>query len=422
MYYDIYHISNIVFYCLFGICFLLLFFKIVLHFTALRPAKKFPNAKTEHKFAILIPARNESKVIRQILDSIKAQTYNMSLVDTYVIVESEDDPTCEIVKEYPQTHIIVRKHLELKGKGYALDECMQEILSKSHDYEAYFIFDADNILDPRYIEEMNKVYDQGYKMALGYRNNKNWNDNWVSACSGITFSIYSTFNNKPRSYYGLNIQVCGTGYYVAAEVIEKLGGWKFFTLTEDYEFTMYSTLHNIKSTYNEQARFYDEQPTKFKQSWVQRLRWCKGYTQANKIYTNQLVKSGLKDKGSAKIDKLSLPFDKIPLAAIMLTIFAYQLFNLAMTITGLVLHADIWYMPLIGTAASGIALYLFLALYTMVVIIMERKNINLRFGRAIICILTNPFFMLSYLPIFLAASCKKEVKWVAIEHNKSMNN
>jgi len=197
----------------------MLFFKIVLHFTASLPAKKFPTAKQEHKFAILIPARNESKVIRQILDSIQNQTYNLEMVDTYIIVESEDDPTCEIIKDYPRTHLIVRKHLELKGKGYALDECMQEILSQPHDFEAYFIFDADNILDPKYLEEMNKVYDQGYQMALGYRNNKNWNDSWVSACSGITFSIYSTFNNKPRSYYGLGIHVCGTGYYVSADVI-----------------------------------------------------------------------------------------------------------------------------------------------------------------------------------------------------------
>lgn len=422
MFYDLYNISNIVFYALFAFCFFLLLFKIVLHFTAILPGKRFPKAKEEHKFAILIPARNESKVIGQILDSIQNQTYNKNKVDTYVIVESKDDPTCNIVKKYPRTHVVVRQHLELKGKGYALDEAMQEILSKPHDYEAYFIFDADNVLDPHYIEEMNKTFDQGYEMALGYRNSKNWNDNWISACSGITFSIYSTFNNRPRSRLGLGIHVCGTGYYVSANIVERLDGWKFFTLTEDYEFTMYSTLNNVKSTYNENAKFYDEQPTTMKQSWSQRIRWCKGYTQANKIYQAKMVKSGFKDKkGKTKFDKLMLAFGVVPLAFTLATIFAYQAYNIALMIVGLVLGQAIWYLPLISVLGSAIALYVFLMLYTTCVIIAEHKNINLTFWRGLVCVITNPIFMLLYIPIFCHAMCKKEVKWVAIEHNKTMN-
>lgn len=420
MFFNVYHISNIVFYCLFGLCFLLLLFKIVLHITAALPSKKFPKAKEEHKFAILIPARNESKVIRGILASIQNQTYNQEKIDTYVIVESKDDPTCQIASDYPRTHVVVRKNLDLKGKGYALDECMQEILSKPHDYEAYFIFDADNILDSHYLEEMNKVYDQGYKMGLGYRNSKNWNDNWISACSGLTFSIFNLFNNKPRSHYGLGMQISGTGFYVSADILEELGGWKFFTMTEDYELTMYSTLHNIKSTYNEQARFYDEQPTSIKQSWLQRVRWCKGYNQAYKKYSGKLIRSGLKDKGQTKLDKLMAAFGVVPLATTIATIICYQVFNIAMMIAGLILGSAIWYMPLIGACASGLALYLFLALYTMCVIIMERKNINLRPWRAFVCIVMNPFYMLMFLPIYIHAACKKDVEWVAIEHNKSL--
>ena len=95
-------------------------------------------------------------------------------------------------------------------------------------YEAFFIFDADNILDPNYLNEMNKVVDQGYDVGLGYRNSKNWNDGWIAACSGLTFSMFSNFDNKPRFRLGLGIKVCGTGFFVAAKVIEDLGGWKFF--------------------------------------------------------------------------------------------------------------------------------------------------------------------------------------------------
>lgn len=393
-------------------------FKIVLHVTAFLPSMHFPDAKANHKFALLIPARNESKVIRQLLESIQNQSYAADMVDTYVIVESKNDPTCQIVKEFPRTHVIVREHLELKGKGYALDEALGQILPQKKGYEAYFIFDADNILDPNFLFEMNKVYDQGWEMALGYRNSKNWNDNWISACSGITFSAFSTFDNKPRARLGFGIHVSGTGFYIAANIIEKLGGWKFFTLTEDYEFTMYATLNNVKSTYNENAKFYDEQPTKLKQSWHQRVRWVKGFEQANKKYAGKLLEAGLKDKGAARLDKLMLSFGVIPLITAISTIICYIVMNLIFMIVGLCLQESAWYLAMVCFLSALFALYIFLVLYTSAVLLAERKNIDIRPCRAIVCILMNPFFMLLYIPIAISALSKKEVKWVAIEHDK----
>ena len=44
------------------------------------------NYRDSYKFAILIPAKDESKVIRNLLDSINKQVSNMK--DTYIIVES----------------------------------------------------------------------------------------------------------------------------------------------------------------------------------------------------------------------------------------------------------------------------------------------------------------------------------------------
>ncbi len=415
MFFDVYHISNIVFYVLFGIAVLLLMFKIILHITALLPAKKFPDAKKNHKYAILIPARNESKVIEGILESIKNQDYDASLLDTYVIVETPDDPTCEIAKKFERTHVVIRQHLELKGKGYALDEAMQEILPKELGYEAYFIFDADNILDKNYIKEMNKVFDCGYDMALGYRNNKNWNDGWVASCSGVTFSIFSNFDNKPRSKIGFGVHVCGTGFYVSANVIKKLGGWKFFTLTEDYEFTLYSMANNLRSTYNENAKFYDEQPISFKQSWNQRMRWCKGFSQANKIYRKCLFPKST-DKNKTKVDKLSYSLGVIPLVFAIIVVVAYMAYNLVFSIVGLCMGEPQWILPFISFWASLGALYLFLVLYTLAVLLIDKKNSNLTFKNGVICCLMNPIFMILYIPIYIHAMRKKTVEWVPIEH------
>lgn len=419
MYFQVFHIANIVFYVLLGISVLLLLQKIVYHIVGLFPSKRFPDAKAQHKYAILIPARNESAVIEQLLISIKEQDYDHNLIDTYVIVESEDDPTCEIAKRYSRTQIFVRQHLERKGKGHALDEVVQHIFKSNEKYEAFFICDADNVLSKTFVKEMNKTYDAGYQIALGYRNSKNWNDGWIATSSALTFSMINTFHNKCRSRFNQNVILSGTGFYIASEILEKLGGWKFFELTEDYELSMYSTVNDIKSTYNEYAEFYDEQPTKLKVSWNQRLRWVKGYANVQKKYKKKLVKGMLFDKQN-RLSKLEYTMSILPVVCILVTAIVYSVFTLALAIVGSCIHDPITPRVYMAFGIETFAIYLFFVLYAMVMLFAERKHINITFLHALGCCLMFPIYMALYIPIYITSIFKKEVEWKPIVHSVNM--
>lgn len=123
-------------------------------------------------FAVLIPARDESKVISNLIDSIEKQTFKIDSKDIYIIVENKKDKTVDIAKER-NINIIYRKNLtNRRRKGYALDDAIKEILRKKKHYDAYFIFDADNVLDRNYFKEMVKSYKKGYDIGIGYRNTK----------------------------------------------------------------------------------------------------------------------------------------------------------------------------------------------------------------------------------------------------------
>ena len=248
-----------------------------------------------NKYCILIPARNESQVIEQLLISIEKQTKKINSKDVYIIVESKEDPTVEIVKKH-NMNIIYRKDLTKKRKGYALDDAIKEILSKNKKYDAYFIFDADNILDKNYIKEMINSIEEGYDIGISYRNTKN-SSTLVAASSALTFSMINTIGNQLKSKYTNNLTISGTGYYIKGSLVEDWQGFPFNTLTEDYELTLYSTLNNLTTTYNEKAIFYDEQPDSFKVSMKQRTRWVKGYFEARKIYIKEIRRSlDYKDK------------------------------------------------------------------------------------------------------------------------------
>ena len=84
-----------------------------------------PHSDKRSKFALLIAARNESNVIENILNSLDNQTYPRDSFEAYIIVESEDDPTVEIVKKHGYQYFVRdRMGPGRHTKGFALQECI----------------------------------------------------------------------------------------------------------------------------------------------------------------------------------------------------------------------------------------------------------------------------------------------------------
>ena len=421
MYLKVLEVANWVVIALLCVSAVLLLYKIFFHIYGLFPAKKFKDAKVQHKFAILVPARNESNVINSLLKSFASCDYPKELFDIYVIVESESDPTVAICKNYSNVIPFVRPNLDIKTKGGALDQVIKHIINegiaKAKGYEAYFIFDADNVIAPNFLTEMNKAFDAGYEFCTGYRNSKNWNDGWIASCSALTFSMMNTFQNKCRARFTQNILVQGTGFYMSARILNELGGWPFYTLTEDCEISNYAVMHNVKATYNEYAEFFDEQPTSLKTSWNQRLRWCKGYTQVHKKYHKQMFKSALFSREN-RLCKIEFSINIIPIAVPLASMFCYITFTLVWGFIGLCMQVPPveYATSFMYFAFASLGLYSFFFFYTMALLLAERKHINITFKNALITCFTNPFFLAIYIPIFISALFKKEVKWTQINH------
>ena len=59
-----------------------------------KPPKR--TAKRDHKFAVLIAARNESAVIGDLIRSIRNQNYPQELIDVYVIADNCTDNTAAV--------------------------------------------------------------------------------------------------------------------------------------------------------------------------------------------------------------------------------------------------------------------------------------------------------------------------------------
>ena len=356
----------------------------------------------ETKFSILIPARYESKVIENLLISLNKQTVKVNPKDVFVIIESLEDKTYEIVKKY-HMNIILRKKLDLKRKGYALEEAFNYLKEKNKIYDLYFIFDADNILDKNFIKEMLITYKSGYDIACGYRVIKNKKLNIYSISSILTFSLLNNISNQNKIKKNLNVILSGTGFYFSKEVIKN--GYNFHSLTEDYELSLYSILNNYSSTYNNKAIYYDEQPEDYKTTVNQRIRWIKGYLEARKKY----MKSFKNNLFVKHFNKASIIYEYIGMKP-----YIFMLFSILYFVIYNIIKFKFFYILFVI-----MFIYFILMIITIVLLKKEKFNLKLNFKEKILVIFYNPFFILSYILCFFKAICTKNVEWKRIDHNNS---
>ena len=400
---------NCVISVIFTLCYAYQFFYIFVGL--LKKPKKF-SAKKQHRFAVVVSARNESSVIGNLISSIRNQNYPQELVDIFIIADNCTDNTAEIARSAGAI-VYERFNKEQVGKGYALDWMFNIIESEYADrnYEGYIIFDADNVLDPNYIAEMNKVFDNGYRIITSYRNSKNYDTNWITAGYSLWFLREARYLNNARMQLGTSCAISGTGFLVSADVIRENNGWIHHLLTEDIEFTTDSIIHGEKIGYCADAILYDEQPTKFSQSYTQRLRWAKGFYQVFRNYGAKLIKGIFKGSFSC--------FDMLMtiMPAMLLTLISIAINIIAIPI-GIINHSNelmTLVSILVKTVANFYGMFFLLGLITT---ITEADQIHCSKPKRVLYLFTFPLFMLTYVPIAIVALFRR-IEWKPINHSVS---
>ena len=397
---------NAVISALFFICYTYQFLYIPL--VLAKKSKPLASPSKAHRYAVLIAARNEESVISGLLDSLRAQTYDMSLVTVFVAADNCTDSTAAIARAHGA--VVYERFNQLNvGKGYALDFLLQHIgADYPAGFDGYFVFDADNILAPDYIERMNEMFSNGHEIITSYRNSKNFGGNWISAGYALWFLRESRYLNGARTRLGSSAAVGGTGFLFSQRILNESHGWRFYLLTEDIEFSVYHILRGEKIAICESAVLYDEQPTDFRQSCRQRLRWAKGYVQVFLRYGGQLLRGAARGNWSCFDMSMSI------LPAFVLTSLCL-LANITLTVLGLMQGAGVWFAirSLLECMGSILATLLVLGGITTVT---EWHRIHATTAQKLVYTLTFPLFMLTYLPISLAALFMK-VEWKPIHHS-----
>ena len=375
-----------------------------------------PAAARLHRYAAIISARNEENVIGGLIKSLKDQNYPQELLDVYVIADNCTDNTAQVAREAGA--IVYRRFNHIKvGKGYALDYLFNLLTEEGkNDYDGYFVFDADNYVDPNFVKEMNASFDTGKYAALtSYRNSKNFGTNWISAGYGLWFLREARFLNAPRTALGTSCAISGTGFLVSGDLIRENGGWPFHLLTEDIEFSVNCALQGKVIGYCDKAIIYDEQPITFKQSWDQRLRWSKGFYQVDFKYGLSLLKGCFTNKTN-KFSCYDMLMTVAPGMLLTLVMLAMNLMLLVTCFTEPAYIARRIFNEASGAVISAIVMF-YISLFTFgaATTITEWKKIAATTKQKIFYTFTFPLFLFTYVPIAIVALVRK-VEWRPIKH------
>lgn len=366
------------------------------------------------RYAALISARNEEAVIGQLIESIKAQDYPSDLLDIYVVADNCTDSTAEVAAKHGAT-VFERENKEQVGKGYALKFLLGKIQEACADpYDGYFVFDADNLLDPHFVTEMNKVFSNGNQAVTSYRNTKNYGDNWVTAGYGLYFLRESEYLNRPRDYLRTSCAVSGTGFLFSHKLLEKVGGWNYFLLTEDLEFSADLIVRGEKIAYCGDAVIYDEQPQQFGQSIRQRSRWVKGYLQVMAKKGGSLLKTMVNTGNFACFDMV---MNTIPV--VVLTVLGILL-NSVMFVVGMTSAREEMGIFFASVILGAFNSYLIMYAMGLITLVTEWKRIRCSKQKKILYSFTYPFFLFSF-GIAMLIAMFGSVEWKPIKHTVALS-
>ncbi len=361
------------------------------------------------RFAVLIAARNEELVIGPLINSLLTQDYPSDLYDIWVIPNNCTDNTALAARSFGAK--VLECTVPVKSKGEVLRFAYNRL--RGRRYDAYCVFDADNVVDSRFLAEMNNAYMAGARTAQGYRDSKNPYDTAMSGCYSIYYWMMDRFHNGGKVGMGQSAMVNGTGFMISAETLEKLGGWRTETISEDMEITAQCILAGESVHWVPKAVTYDEQPLDYALSVRQRRRWLSGTLQVAGIYLNKTGRAfRAGDRRWALVD----------LTATLL-IPAYQVAALG----GLILSSlaacmgcyKLIQVPAVffGAVALNLAVTVLGAtLAAALVLIVEGKWDR----RLLKSLALYWLFLLSWLPITLSSMAKKTTVWEEIRHTRNV--
>lgn len=243
--------------------------------------KGYPGNEFYRPFvSILVPAKNEEKVIEATVRSLAELNYRKNNKPNYEIIIIDDSSTDatplileKLSKEIPMLHPVRRLPGEGNpGKSAVLNHGLKYVTG-----EVVAVFDADTRVEPDFLKKsIPLLYAPEVGGVQGRVRICNAHDNILTQLQDDEFSTYAHMVQLCKEFYGgINI-LAGNGQITKRSALLEVGGWNELSATDDLDLTIKLLLKGKAIRYAPDASLWQEGITTLKPFFRQRVRWAEG--------------------------------------------------------------------------------------------------------------------------------------------------
>ena len=255
---------------------------------------------SESSFLVLVPSYKEDEII---LDSakrnLKAIDYPVDKYKLVIIADQLKNETVDSLKNLGKNSDVHEVSFDKSTKVKSLNSAIRAYDDQGFDY--IVVLDADNVVHPEFLSNVNRCISKGYLAIQGRRRAKNKN-NSLSILDGLSEEINNSIFRKGGNVLGLSSPISGSGmayqYQLFKEILESesaLGGFDKMLQVRIIE-------RRVKIRFCENAYVFDEKTDDQKAFKNQRKRWLNSHFS----YFTRFAGNGLKGLFTLNLDLFNL--------------------------------------------------------------------------------------------------------------------
>jgi 1,2-diacylglycerol 3-beta-glucosyltransferase len=229
--------------------------------------------------SVLIPARNEERVIATTIAEVVAQDYRLPdgspRFEILAIDDASTDETgailASLAAQYDFLRVLTRTMVDGGGKASALNAALPSCRG-----DVIVVFDADILIAPNFLSTLIGALDPSVAGVQARVRIYNGKAHRLAACQDDEFATYHRVMQQGRDALNGAVGLGGQGQAVWTSAIRRVGGWHTGASTEDLDLTVRLVLAGLRVRFCSGAVVWQEGVTSLPALLRQRRRWFAG--------------------------------------------------------------------------------------------------------------------------------------------------
>lgn len=264
--------------------------------------------QSRHRFAILVPAHNEERLLPALLESLRRLDYPQPLIAIHVVADNCIDETAAIAQAAGAT-VHERFDLVNIGKGYALQWLLARLEKAQVSFDAAVILDADSVVSPNFLTVMNTQLNNGERVIQAHYAVLHPERSWVMSLRAAALALVHYLRPLGRMALGGSVGLKGNGMVFQRAILAE-HQWSA-SVTEDIDYHMALVLSGERVAFAPDATVWAEMPGTLRSAQTQNIRWEQGRLQLARYYIPLLLQAAFSPEWRGRRLSRSLLFDSI---------------------------------------------------------------------------------------------------------------